>query len=163
MMQTVKKSALVPFPCAEMYSLVTDVQAYPDFINWCDSAKILSTQSNAESETVVAQVGINYQGFKKTFTTTNTNIANRCIEIRLHKSSEKMLKHLEGVWRFHDLGEGTKIELEMQFDLAGAFFNQMLGAVFTEIVSSQLDAFVARAEQLSQAQLATHAQMNTTI
>ena len=40
-MATIKKSALVLYSAAEMYALVNDVEAYPQFLPWCRSAHVV--------------------------------------------------------------------------------------------------------------------------
>ena len=37
-MPVINRSALVPYSAAEMYALVDDIQAYPQFLPWCRSA-----------------------------------------------------------------------------------------------------------------------------
>jgi len=38
-MKTVKKSVLIWYSPAEMYRLVVDVAAYPQFLPWCDKGE----------------------------------------------------------------------------------------------------------------------------
>ena len=39
-MAVVSKSALVPYTAAEMFSLVNDIESYPEFLPWCSAAQI---------------------------------------------------------------------------------------------------------------------------
>ena len=41
-MTTISKSALVPYTPAEMFALVSDIPAYPEFLPWCSGGRILS-------------------------------------------------------------------------------------------------------------------------
>jgi ribosome-associated toxin RatA of RatAB toxin-antitoxin module len=41
-MKTVHKSVLIWYHHTEMYALVTDVAAYPQFLPWCDHADVVS-------------------------------------------------------------------------------------------------------------------------
>jgi len=153
-MQEVKKSALIAQPCEDIYSLVTDIESYPQFIQWCNSSEVLeqsTVDSDAGVSRVVANVGINYRGVQQSFTTENINTLNKTVEMRLHEGAEHWLKSLNGVWRFTDLGAGTKVELEMTFDIANGVLSRVVNPVFNHVVSSQLDAFVNRANQMAQA------------
>ncbi len=41
-MTTITRSALVMFTPDQMFDLVNDVEAYPNFLPWCRSSRILS-------------------------------------------------------------------------------------------------------------------------
>ncbi|MGH8320560.1 MAG: type II toxin-antitoxin system RatA family toxin [Gammaproteobacteria bacterium] len=141
-MRTVNKSALVPYTAAQMYTLVNDVESYPEFLPWCRSARVLS-QTNSEMR---ASLELARSGFHKTFTTRNTLEPERGIVIALDNGP---FRHLEGHWRFEDLGtEGSKVLLNMQFEFAGALLDLMAGPVFHEICNSLVDAFIRRAASL---------------
>ena len=64
-MKTVKKSVLIWYSPQEMYGLVTDVPAYPQFLPWCDHSSIL----DSDDAGMTAEVGISFSGIRQTFTT----------------------------------------------------------------------------------------------
>jgi len=149
-MQEISKSALVPHACVDMYNLVTNIDAYPEFIQWCESAEVLEREEKScDSTQVLARLGINYRGVKQSFTTQNMNVLNKSIQMSLHENADHWLKYLEGVWLFTDLGKGTKVELQVKFDIANGVLRRVVGPVFNHVVSSQLDAFVSRANALA--------------
>ena len=41
-MTTINKSALVTHSANDMYKLVDDIEAYPEFLPWCKSTTVLS-------------------------------------------------------------------------------------------------------------------------
>ena len=43
-MRTVNRSALVPYGSAEMFALIADIEAYPEFLPWCSAATIHSAE-----------------------------------------------------------------------------------------------------------------------
>ncbi|HQT42767.1 MAG TPA: SRPBCC family protein, partial [Halothiobacillus sp.] len=43
-MTTISRQIQVPYNAAQMYALVNDVAAYPQFLPWCESAKVLREQ-----------------------------------------------------------------------------------------------------------------------
>ena len=45
-MPVVSKSALVTFSASQMFDLVMDMDAYPQFLPWCAAAEILSREEN---------------------------------------------------------------------------------------------------------------------
>jgi ribosome-associated toxin RatA of RatAB toxin-antitoxin module len=66
-MKTVNKSVLIWYHPTEMYALVTDVAAYPQFLPWCDHAAVVSE----DDQGMTAEVGIAFGGIRQTFTTRN--------------------------------------------------------------------------------------------
>ena len=39
-MREVRRTAVVPYSAQEMFDLVNDVAAYPDFLTWCHKARV---------------------------------------------------------------------------------------------------------------------------
>jgi ribosome-associated toxin RatA of RatAB toxin-antitoxin module len=139
---TVNRSALVPFSAEQMYSLVDDIDRYPEFLPWCRSTTVLLR----ETDQVRATIEIAHKGLNKAFTTQNRMQHNKMIEMRL---VEGPFKHLEGFWRFDSLGnEGCKVSLDMEFEFAGKLLSMTLGPLFNQIAGSLVDAFTQRAQQL---------------
>ncbi|MEY3486467.1 MAG: hypothetical protein RL075_472, partial [Pseudomonadota bacterium] len=78
-MKTVHKSVLIWYSAEEMFALVTDVPGYPAFLPWCDQASVL-----AEDEAgMTARVGIAFGGIKQSFTTRNTHVPGRQVQLHL--------------------------------------------------------------------------------
>ena len=141
-MTTINKSALVPYKADVMFALVDDIEAYPQFLPWCDATTILE---RTEDE-VRASIGISHSGFKKSFTTCNRNQAGKMIEMRL---LEGPFRRLEGFWRFDELGDaGCKISLDLEFEFSNKLVGLAFGPVFSQIANSLVDAFCKRAKDL---------------
>ena len=75
-MKSVHKSVLLWHSAHEMFTLVTDVGRYPQFLPWCDRASVLETTP----EGVVAQVGMSIGGIRQSFTTRNTHVENERVD-----------------------------------------------------------------------------------
>lgn len=140
-MTTISKNALVRYSVAEMFALVNDIEAYPQFLPWCRSARVLSRSADEIRATLELARG----GIQKSFTTSNRLQSNKMIEIRL---VEGPFRHLSGFWRFDQLGEqACKVSLDMSFELA-PLLDFVIGPVFHTIANSLVDAFHARAVQM---------------
>ena len=87
-MATVNKSALVLYSAAEMYGLVENIEAYPQFLPWCRSARILSRSADE----VRATIEMAKSGVHKSFTTCNRMQPNKMIDIRLLEGPFKRLQ-----------------------------------------------------------------------
>lgn len=138
-MPAIHRSALVPYSPAEMYSLVNDIDSYPQFLPWCKSARVLSR----DDDEVRASLELARGGFEKSFTTCNRLQKNKMVEMRL---VEGPFHHLEGFWRFEPLGEqACKVSLDMDFEFANKLVGLALGSLFNQIANTLVDSFCKRA------------------
>lgn len=138
-MTTINKSALVPYSAAEMFALVDDIDAYPEFLPGCRRTSVLSRSVDEVRATIELSKG----GVEKAFTTCNRTQHNKMIEVRL---IEGPFKHLNGFWRFDPLGEeGCKVSLDLEFEFANRLLSTVVGPVFSQIANSLVDSFLKRA------------------
>ncbi|WP_313296177.1 type II toxin-antitoxin system RatA family toxin [Diaphorobacter sp.] len=144
-MKTVNKSVLIWYSPEEMFALVSDVAKYPEFLPWCDSARVLEQDEHG----MTAEVGMALGGFRKSFITRNTHEAGRKIAMRLVKGP---FSRLEGDWYFHPVGDGTqracKVELQLTYGFDSMALSAIVGPVFDKIAGSMVDAFIERAEKV---------------
>lgn len=144
-MKSVHKSVLIWYAAQEMFDLVVDVERYPDFLPWCDHARVLEHLPDG----MTAEVGIAFKGVKQVFTTRNEHVPGR--EVRLHLLSGPF-STLEGVWTFTPVGgedqRACRVELQMRYGFSNKLLASLVGPVFDRIAASFVDAFVKRAEQV---------------
>ncbi|MDA8364704.1 MAG: type II toxin-antitoxin system RatA family toxin [Gammaproteobacteria bacterium] len=141
-MTTIHKSALLPYSAAEMYVLVADIEAYPQFLPWCGGARVLKR----EGDSVTAAIDIDYGGIHKTFTTRNDGRPVELMEMRL---VEGPFRHLLGHWRFTPLDErACKVSFDLEFEFSSRMLGLVVGPVFQHIANGMVDSFRVRAVQL---------------
>ncbi len=144
-MKTVHKSVLIWYSAEEMFSLVTQVARYPEFLPWCDHAAVLAEHEGG----MKAEVGIAIGGIRQTFTTHNDHVPGREVAMKL---VDGPFSHLDGHWRFNPLGQpgqrACKVELDLRYAFKNAALAALVGPVFDKIAGSLVDAFVKRAEQV---------------
>ena len=141
-MTTINKSALVPYSPAEMFALVDDIEAYPQFLPGCRRTQVHSRSADEVRATIELSKG----GVDKAFTTCNRIQQNKMIEVRL---IEGPFKHLNGFWRFDPLGgEGCKVSLDLEFEFASRLLSTVVGPVFSQIANSLVDSFLKRAVEV---------------
>ena len=144
-MKTVNKSVLIWYSPEEMFALVTDVARYPQFLPWCDHARVLAEDESG----MTAEVGIALGGIKKSFVTRNTHEAGRRVKMEL---VEGPFSQLDGDWQFHPVGDGTqracKVELTLRYGFDSRTLAALVGPVFDRIAATLVDAFIKRAEQV---------------
>ena len=141
-MREVRRSALLPYTAGQMYGLVTDVERYPEFLPWCNAARIHA----AEGEFVTVYLGLARGMVRGSFTTRNRNIQDRSVEMQLIDGPFNLL---EGRWDFHPIeSAGTRVELQVRFQTHGLIAGLALGPAFEEICNQMVDAFGRRAHEV---------------
>ena len=144
-MKTVHKSVLIWYTAQEMFALVTDVERYAEFLPWCDQARVVQRDENG----MLAEIGIAFAGLHQKFTTRNTHVPGREVNVKLVSGP---FSNLDGHWIFTPVGEAgeraCKVDLELKYGFQNAALAALVGPVFDKIASSMVDAFVKRAEQV---------------
>ena len=141
-MQQISKQAIVDFPAMDMYNLVDDIAAYPEFLPWC--AK--STIQERSDDQVVASIVLKKGLINQTFTTRNTLQEATRIEMNL---VDGPFSELHGVWQFKELSERScKISLEMEFTISNPVLRLTLEPVFSQVLGRLVEAFKDRAEEI---------------
>lgn len=141
-MTIIKRSAIVAYSARQMFELVNSVEEYPRFLPWCSAARVI----NQTQQIVEAAVEISWSGVHKSFTTRNHLSPYERIDISL---VEGPFRRFTGGWRFIELHEqGCKVDLELEFELAGYFFDKMFQPIFHRIANSLVDVFCKRAVEI---------------
>lgn len=144
-MKNLHKSVLIWYSPEEMFRLVTDVDRYPQFLPWCDQARMVSQTSDG----MVAQIGMRMAGLHQSFTTRNTHVGHQEVHMQL---VDGPFSRLSGVWRFLPVGDGTqracRVELSLEYGFSSRALAAVVGPVFDKIASSLVDAFIERAEKV---------------
>ena len=139
MSTTIERQVEVPFSALQMYALVNDIDAYPEFLPWCEKTQVL----RASGEEVEASITLRKGAIHKTFVTRNHNEPGSRIVVTL---VDGPFRHLDGFWAFEDLPDGgSRVTLDMRFEFANRLLERAIGPIFREIVKSLVGAFRKRA------------------
>jgi ribosome-associated toxin RatA of RatAB toxin-antitoxin module len=140
--ESVDRSALVPYTPQEMFALVSDIESYPRFLPWCSGARILSR----DIDEVRASIEFAVRGVTRSFTTRNRHQVNKMIEMHL---VDGPFSRLDGFWRFDPLGEeGSTIALFLEYDFSNRVLGLVVGPIFGQIANTLVDAFQQRAVEV---------------
>jgi ribosome-associated toxin RatA of RatAB toxin-antitoxin module len=150
-MKHVKKSVLLWYAPHEIYQLVIDVEAYPQFLPWCERVEVLSR----DEEGLTARLHLAYSGIRHAFTTRNVQVPDRSVHIGLVDGPFSLL---DGLWQFVPLplpgsqdssqSQACKIEFEMRYAFSNVILEAAISPVFDRIADTFVDSFVRRAEQI---------------
>lgn len=141
-MTSITRSALVMFTDEQMFNLVNDVESYPAFLPGCKATQVISrTEEALEASLTISKAGID-----QTFTTRNELQFPHRMEMSL---VDGPFSRFSGVWHFHKLSdEACKVSLDMDFEVDNKLAGIALSAVFKQVASTMVDAFVTRAQKV---------------
>lgn len=125
-----------------MYALVSDLEAYPQFLPGCTGSSVLEREAGS----LLASLSLSKGPFKASFTTRNVLDPPRGMTMDL---VDGPFSSLRGEWTLLPLGEnGCRIELRVNFEFASATRDLLLGPAFELTCGGLVDAFVSRAKKL---------------
>ncbi|MEJ7927093.1 type II toxin-antitoxin system RatA family toxin [Sphingobium sp. AN641] len=132
----------LPYSPQQMFDLVSNVAAYPQFLPWVTAIRV---RSDSESE-MVADMIVGFKGLRESFTS------------RVHKHQpdsvrvdylDGPLQHLHNLWEFRSDGQGgTFVDFEVEFTFKNRLFEMMAGQMFDKALRKMIGAFEGRAAAL---------------
>jgi coenzyme Q-binding protein COQ10 len=141
-------SKLLPHAPDQLFALVGDVMAYPDFVPWITSMRTWNARSLSSGiDTVDAEAGVGFSFLKERFSTRVRRDAN------LHQIDVTLLsgpfKRLANRWQFFEAGDGqTRVEFDIDFQFKSRLLEALLSANFAHAVDRLMTCFEARATAL---------------
>jgi len=130
---------ILPYTREQLFDLVADVGAYPQFLPWVVGARIRTSTP----ELLVADLMVGFKVFRETFTSKVTLDRPNRIHVDYVNGP---LKYLHNDWLFSQAGEGkTAIDFFVDFEFKNRLFESVAGAVFHEAVKRMVTAFEKRA------------------
>jgi ribosome-associated toxin RatA of RatAB toxin-antitoxin module len=138
----IQRSALVVFSAEQMYALVNDIEAYPQFMEGCVSAQVLERREDE----ILARLEIQKMGVKQAFTTRNRLSPPHSMQMELVDGPFKLFT---GRWDFTPLNaEACKVSFELNYEFANSLLTMMAGKWMDEVASEQVEAICQRAKQV---------------
>ena len=141
-MHSIKRTVLLPYSAAQMFTLVADVEKYPEFMPWFGGARVKEHLEDG----MVASIIISFAKIKQTFTTRNRHEYPNKIELKL---VDGPFSSLQGTWSFIELDEtACKVEFVLDYAFNSRPLELLIGPVFNRIANSFIDSFTQRAQKL---------------
>ena len=141
-MITISQSALLPYSAEQMFALVNDIAAYPQFMHGCLGAEVLSTQPGA----VTARLDLGKAGLRYSLTTHNVLVPPEKMTMAL---VDGPFAAFSAEWRFVPLkDDACKTCFDMHFEFGAGLLNVALKALFEATGRDLVHAVSRRAEQL---------------
>ncbi|MBF0164435.1 MAG: type II toxin-antitoxin system RatA family toxin [Magnetococcales bacterium] len=134
-------TTLVPFTPEQMYTLVADMDRYPEFIPWIVKARKYDEKGNR----FMSEMTFAFKGLRETFFTEDHVVPNESIRIQLVSGP---FRDLESEWRFSPAEGGARIDFFISFSFKNRLLDLTLGPVFGEASKRMVEAFKQRATEI---------------
>ena len=132
----------LPYTPDQMFNLVANVAAYPEFLPWVSAIRV---RHDSDSE-MVADMIVGFKGIKESFTSRVDKHRPDFVRVDY---LEGPLKHLHNQWRFRDDGKGgVLVDFEVEFEFKNRLFEMLAGQVFDKALRKMIGAFETRAAEL---------------
>ena len=140
-MPTHAEKRVLPYTPAQMFDLVADVGAYPDFLPWCIAARV----RKRDGDIITADLVIGFKMFREQFTSRVTLDRPRRIDVQYIQGP---MKHLNNHWLFAPHPDGVEIDFYVDFEFRSRILEKLIGTLFNEAFRRMVGAFETRARIL---------------
>lgn len=126
---------ILPFSSQQVFELVTDIEAYPRFIEGCQDIRVLSQTQEA----IVAQVKAGLGPFSETYECEIKSEPYSWVRVDYIKGP---FQHLCNEWRFQEISSHqTQVDFYIDFAFQLKLYEMMMKGVFQVIVKKTILAF----------------------
>lgn len=146
-MPTHNDSQTSPYTPLQLFTLVADVEHYPEFLPWCRAARIIERDGNM----MLAELMISFNHLSERYTSRvelspPENGGMGAIDVTMTKGP---FSHLVNRWRFMSLPSGgTQIDFYLDFAFRSKLLEKLIGSVFIKASEKMVSAFKQRADEL---------------
>lgn len=136
----------LPYKPQQMFDLVADVGRYPEFLPWCEAARVRARKPKGDAEEMLADLVIGFKVFRESFGS----------RVMLYRQDMKIdteyldgpFKYLVSTWKFSDRDGGCCVHFDVDFEFRNRILQGAAGLFFNEAMQRIVRAFEERAKAL---------------
>ena len=130
----------------QMFSLVADVEQYPEFLPLCERLSVRSRKEREGRTMLVADMTIGYKAIRETFT---TQVLLKPDENGIDvKYIDGPFKYLTNTWRFEPAGGGCEVRFFIDYEFRRRILGAVMGTMFARAFRMFSEAFEKRADAI---------------
>ncbi|MDX2050709.1 MAG: type II toxin-antitoxin system RatA family toxin [Rickettsiaceae bacterium] len=139
------ESKKLDYTAYELYSLVIDIEKYPEFVPWCTEATILSNSENTVIAELFIKFGFVSHSYKSKIMHDKTD-EGYFVNIT---QEEGPFKYLNTRWQFKKDGNRSSIvDFEIELELDSQIHNLILEGFFPTATKIMINSFEERARRI---------------
>jgi coenzyme Q-binding protein COQ10 len=141
------ETRIVPYTADLMFSVVADVERYPEFLPWVVALRVKSRQMEGGREILLAEMAVGYRALRERYTSRVTLDRDaRCIDV---VAIDGPFHRLENHWQFTPQDKSVRVDFAVAFEFSNRLLQKAAGGAFEKVLLKMTDAFEARAASLS--------------
>ena len=146
-MPTHSETREMPYSARQLYDLVADIRAYPEFLPWCSACRIRKEIPQPDGAVVEAELVVSFKVFRERFGSRVTlRPESREIDVEY---LDGPFRYLDNHWRFEELGPACcRVDFHVDFEFKSRTLQAIIGVVFHEAMQRIVGAFERRAREL---------------
>ncbi|QPC93152.1 type II toxin-antitoxin system RatA family toxin [Mesorhizobium sp. INR15] len=128
----------------QMFALVADIEAYPQFLPLCESLTVRSRKEREGRTMLVADMSVGYKAIRETFSTqVLLKPDENTIDVRY---IDGPFKYLSNVWRFEPAVGGCNVRFFIDYEFKSRILGAVMGTMFDRAFRMFAEAFEKRAD-----------------
>ena len=148
-MPSFRTSRRVKHPAKEMFALVADVEAYPEFVPMCQRLTLRKRDTDENGrERLVAEMEVGYKAIRERFTSRVT-LEPEAMRIEV-EYLDGPFRRLHNTWGFVDEAEPgcSRVEFSIDYEFKSRTLGLLMGAMFDQAFRRFAHAFEERADKV---------------
>ena len=130
----------------QLINLVLDIEKYPEFVPFCNDAKVYERKEQGDLLLIIADLTIGKGLLKDTY---KSDVKFNKKKDYIHVTNlDGPLKHLENKWQFNEKNKITEVSFEVDFELKNKLLNVIMTKSFQFGLDRIANAFEKRANDL---------------
>ncbi|MFC4625257.1 type II toxin-antitoxin system RatA family toxin [Daeguia caeni] len=132
----------------QMFALVSDIEAYPQFLPMCEALTIRSRKERDGKTLLIADMTVGYKLIRETFTSqVLLKKDENVIEV---KYVDGPFRYLDNRWTFRPVGDGSECDVEffIDYEFKSRTLGLLMGTMFDLAFKKFSDAFEKRANEI---------------
>ncbi|MBT8144020.1 MAG: type II toxin-antitoxin system RatA family toxin [Gammaproteobacteria bacterium] len=140
-MADLRRQLQSPHRPEQLYAIVADVDAYPEFLPWLDRVEILGRgDDHLHAALKIARGGAHSEYVTRYGLYPDERVTMELVDGPMHR--------LDGTWTFTPRGQGSLLALHLNYEFSNPLYAMMFGLAFRAAIDDLIDHVADRAHEL---------------
>ena len=141
-MPSFENTKTLPYTDKELYSIIIEVDSYPEFLPWCKEAQIINKIDDNNFDAILT---VGYKALNENYTSRVKGTYLKKIE---SQAIAGPFKYLDSNWLFKKSGKSCHVIFQLNYEFKSFFLAKVMGSIFQKASEKMFSAFENRAKDL---------------